>query len=168
MLTIDVSSLDPGVHYKELTPDPEDVDLDPDQFSDLYIGARLDCQPDRILAQLEVEGTAQLTCDRTLQPFDQPLQGSYGVLFAPPSVSGSDEDERYEEVREFEPHDRELDVTDVVRDTLLLAIPQRQIAPGAEEEEIKMEYGASETAEEDAIDPRWAPLRELRDDDDES
>jgi uncharacterized protein len=171
MLTIDITSLDPGVHHVELRPDPDDADLDPDDFSDLFVSARLDCQDDRILAMLDTEATAHLICDRTLQPFDELVHGHYGVLFAPPAFRGSpDEDDRYDEVRELHHHDREIEVTDLVRDTLLLAVPQRQVAPGAEEEELQTAYGAPDEEEadeeKDAIDPRWEKLRALKDEED--
>jgi uncharacterized protein len=69
-------------------------------------------------------------------------------------------------VRPLNPSDREIDLTDVVRDTLLLAIPQRRIAPGAEDEPIDQEFGASDDdADEEApVDPRWSALEELKDD----
>ncbi|PSQ83474.1 MAG: hypothetical protein BRD44_04330, partial [Bacteroidetes bacterium QS_7_67_15] len=78
---------------------------------------------------------------------------------------------RYDEVRELHHHDREIEITDLVRDTLLLAVPQRQVAPGAEEEELQTAYGAPDEEEEadeekNAIDPRWEKLRALKDEED--
>jgi len=110
-----------------------------------------------------VRATAQLTCDRTLQPYEEPVTGHYSLLFGPPSMVGQ-EGEEFEEVRPLTPSDRELDLTDVVRDTLLLALPQRRVAPGAEEESIDREFGAPEEEEDDPVDPRWDELRKLRDD----
>jgi uncharacterized metal-binding protein YceD (DUF177 family) len=56
-------------------------------------------------------------------------------------------------------------VTDIIRDTILLSIPQRTIAPGAEEEDIDMTFGEpddEETETEDAVDPRWSKLKDLK------
>jgi uncharacterized protein len=169
MLQIDITSFKSGVHHVELAPDADELELDPDAFSDIHVLARLDCHRDRILVSLDVHGVTTLTCDRTLQEYDETLEGTYQVLFGPERMVGAESD-NFDEVRVLHPSDREIDVTDLVRDTLLLAIPHRKIAPGAEEEEIQMQFGAA-AAEEEAegegppsdIDPRWEALRELRD-----
>jgi len=164
MLTVDITSLSSGIHHLDFTPSATEVDLDPTTFGDIRVEAELQYHRDRILVKLEAHATAELTCDRTLQPYEQPVEGHYNVLFGPPSMVGQ-EGEEFEEVRPLHPSDQEIDLTDVVRDTLLLALPQRRVAPGAEEEEIDREFGPPEEAQDEDIDPRWSKLRELRDDD---
>jgi len=165
MLTVDISSLSEGIHHLEFTPSATDVDLDPTTFGDIHVETELQYHMDRILVKLTVDATAELTCDRTLRPYDQPVEGQYSLLFGPPSMVGKEGDE-FEEVRPLTPSDQEIDLTDVVRDTVLLALPQRRVAPGAEDMEIDREFGAPEDEEEtDEIDPRWDELRKLRDED---
>lgn len=161
MLHIDITALGPGTHHVTLEPEAAALNLDAETFLDIYVDALLHCQRDRILVNLEAHATARLTCDRTLQPFDQPLEGTYDVLFAPPGTPKREQGDE-EEVRDLLPSDRTIDVTDMVRDTLLLAVPRRQVAPGAEDEEIETRFGASEG--EEAVDPRWEALRALRSD----
>ena len=48
-----------------------------------------------------------------------------------------------------------------MRDTLLLAIPIRKIAPGAEDTEIIQSFGVP--VEQNNIDPRWQALAALKD-----
>lgn len=166
MLTVDITPFKSGIHHVELDPSADDVNLDPTSFGDVHVEAELHCRRDRILVHLHASATAELTCDRTLRRYDQPLEGSYSVLFGPPSLQGQ-EGEEFDEVRPLSPTDREIDLTDVVRDTLLLAIPQRTVAPGADEEDIDMEFGAPADGEdeaEDDVDPRWSKLKELKDD----
>lgn len=165
MLQIDITPFKAGeVHEIELAPPAETLDLDePDRFSDIEVEARLDVHRDRILVTLQVKGEATLTCDRTLREYQQSLGGTYRVLFGPEHMAGQEGD-AFEEVRPLDPSDREIDLTELVRDTLLLAIPQRRIAPGAEEEDIQTEFGVPEEAPEEPVDPRWEKLRELRDD----
>ena len=55
-------------------------------------------------------------------------------------------------------------MTEAVRDTLVLAVPARKVAPGAEDLDLPTVFGAP--AAEAAIDPRWEALRSLRSDDD--
>lgn len=164
MLTVDITSLSSGIHHLEFAPSASDVELDPTSFSDVRVEAELQYHRERILVKLDATATATLTCDRTLQSYEEPVEGQYSLLFGPPSMVGQ-EGEEFEEVRPLTPSDQEIDLTDVVRDTLLLALPQRRIAPGAEEESIDREFGTPEDDEEEPIDPRWSELRKLQDDD---
>ncbi len=164
MLTVDITSLSSGIHQLEMTPTAEAASLDPTTFGDLRVEAELQLHRDRVLVKLHATATAELTCDRTLTPYEQPVEGTYNVLFGPPSMVGQ-EGEEFDEVRPFQPSDQEIDLTDVVRDTLLLALPQRRVAPGAEDEPIAQEFGADDEEDEQDIDPRWEKLRDLRDED---
>jgi len=164
MLTVDITSLSSGIHHLEFAPSASDVKLDPTSFSDIRVETELQYHRERILVKLDATATATLTCDRTLQSYEEPVEGQYSLLFGPPSMVGQ-EGEEFEEVRPLTPSDREIDLTDVVRDTLLLALPQRRIAPGAEEEPINREFGDPEDDEEEPIDPRWSELKKLKNDD---
>lgn len=155
MLSLNIAVLAPGLHERELTPSPEALDLDPDRFSDIRVSVRLDRQPDRILVRLTARARVVLECDRTLALFEHPLEGSYSVLFGPPALA---EDAPDEDLRPLLPTDTELDLTDIVRDTLLLAIPVRKVAPGAEDLDLPVQFGTGETD----MDPRWEALRHLR------
>lgn len=168
MVTVDIGSLSSGIHHVTLRPSAEEADLDPTTFEDVEVDAKLQCHRDRVLVKLEATATAHLTCDRTLRAYQQPVEGDYSVLFGPASMVGR-EGEEFEEVRPLNPSDRKIDLTDVIRDTLLLALPQRRVAPGAEEESIDQEFGApadeEQEQEERPVDPRWSELRKLKDDD---
>lgn len=163
MLQIDLSPYGPGAHVLTLEPAPEAADLDPETFADIEVHVHLTRQRKRLLVVFEARATAALTCDRTLRPFEQHVQGSYGLLFAPPDAAVSEDDEAFQEVRTWHPSEQHVDITDAVRDTLMLALPQRRLAPGAEVEEIPTRFGAPKGgAAEQAIDPRWEKLRQLK------
>ena len=53
-----------------------------------------------------------------------------------------------------------VDLTDAVRDTLLLALPARRVGPGAEDVEIQTVFGAPDG--ELLGDYRWGALLALR------
>ncbi len=161
MFRIDISSLGAGPHHLARTPTAEALDLDPEVFRDIEVEVNLFCERDRILAHLYARAEAMLTCDRTLRPFDQSIEGGYSVLFAGPATAPKEESDDYEEIRSFSPADPDLDLTDLVRDTLLLAVPQRKVAPGAEGEDLPASFG--QEGEHKAVDPRWDKLRQLRD-----
>lgn len=159
MLRIDLAPLDEGVHSVALNPEAEAVGLDPDRFADLRVVATLDLFNNRVLVTLQAWATATLECDRTLALFEQPIEGTYRILLVPPSFTRR-EDDAFEEVRVLHRADRTIDLTDAVHDTVLLAVPARKVAPGAEDIEIPTAFGTPDA--EAAIDPRWAALRSLQ------
>ena len=157
MLRIDLRSLEPGHHEMTLESAPEEVGLDGDVFSNILVEVRLDYDGKKAFVRIRTSAMATLVCDRTLVNFDQSITSEHSVLFTP--EEGSDENL---EMRPISGTDEELDITDIVRDTILLSVPVRKIAPGAEEEEIPVAFG--EPAEAD-IDPRWEALRALKNED---
>jgi len=169
MVTVDVTPLAPGLHELTLEATPDDLDLDPAAFTDITVELRLDHREDRTLVLFTALATATLECDRTLEPFQQRVAGQHSVLFLAPE----DFDRRHGAGAPPEPEDDALrrlpepgiplDITDPVRDTLLLALPSRRVAPGAEDREIPLVFGDAAEGESEPIDPRWEALRRLRD-----
>lgn len=160
MVRIDIKALKPGLHEYDWDLEPESIDLDPEVFSDLHVHAQMDLHPSRIFVTLEVKGVAQLVCDRTLVAFEQPIEGAYSILFAGAEFFEGKEGEE-EDMKLLSQDDEEIDLTESVRDTFLLAIPQRRIAPGAESEDIPMQFGRPDSGDE-PVDPRWEALLALK------
>jgi len=147
--------LEPGYHALSLEPTPEDVGLSGDEFRDLLVEVGMDLDGKQALLNLRASAVAVLVCDRTLVDFEQSIRGEYTVLF----TSRDYEDDSVDEIRSFDASDEEVDITNIVRDTLLLAIPVRKLAPGAEEADIPLAFGAPTDAD---VDPRWEALRSLK------
>lgn len=159
MISIDIKSLKPGIYTYDWDPTADSLDLDPEVFDELHVAVQLDFHPSRILAHLETTAEARLICDRTLVQFSQQVEGAHTILFSAEGLVEAG-DESDDDVRELKSSDEEIDLTDLVRDTFVLSIPVRKIAPGAEEEEIPLAFGTPD-AGEGAIDPRWEALRKL-------
>ena len=128
MLQIDMRTLELGLHEFNLECTPDDLGMEPDKMEEIYADVKLNYDGKEALVLVEASAIARLVCDRTMVPFKKPVKGSYTVLFSP----YNNDEETDGEVRPFAASDEELDITDIVRDTLLLAIPIRKIAPGAE------------------------------------
>ena len=159
MVRLDIGGWKSGTRTQEIDLEPVELDLDSSDFEGIHVDAELERQGDRILVEFEVEGVAHLICDRTSEPFAQEVRGTHFLLFVPHDrveAMGSEADD----VLGYEPSDTTLDVSEAVRDTLLLSIPVRKIAPGAEDIEIQTQFGDSD---EEDIDPRWEALRGLSD-----
>lgn len=162
MLGIDITPLKSGLHEVVLTPSAESLGLDPEVFGAVEVHVRLDHEQERTFVSFTARATATLLCDRTAVTFEQPVEGSYAVLFVLPEQLG-DPAEADDDVRPLPPPGTELDITDAVRDTLLLALPTRRVAPGAEDEDLPVTFGAERAEDGSVIDPRWDALKKLRD-----
>ncbi|MCZ6704482.1 MAG: DUF177 domain-containing protein [Bacteroidetes bacterium] len=153
MLRIDLRSLEAGYHEISLAPAPADVGLEPDAFRNILVEVGLDYDGKKAFVSVKASAVALLICDRTLTKFEQSIKGEYSLLFSPTEEKAEDE------IRSISSTDEELDITDIVRDTLLLAIPVRKIAPGADEAEIPVAFGAPADTD---YDPRWEALKALK------
>lgn len=161
MFAIGIEALAPGVHERMFRPEAEALKLDPSAFRDVEVAARLDVAEGRIFVSLTIRAQATLECDRTLRSFDQVIEGTYRVLFSCAGFA-SEKKDSCNEVRILDPSDRVLDLTDVTRDTILLAVPTRCVAPGAEDIDIPMTFGVPQGTQENSIDPRWEALSALK------
>ena len=154
MLRIDLRSLEAGYHEISLAPAPADVGLEPNAFRNILVEVGLDYDGKKAFVSVKASAVALLICDRTLTKFEQSIKGEYSLLFSP-----NEEEKAEDEIRSISSTDEELDITDIVRDTLLLAIPVRKIAPGADEAEIPVAFG---TPADTDYDPRWEALKALK------
>ena len=159
MFRVPIDPLSDGVHAETLQPSAEDLGLDPEIFSGIEVSLRLDLNGRRVLAMFDTRATARLECDRTLEMYGQPIEGSHAVLFVPPEAADEVEDDD-DDARVLADADTHIDLTEPVRDTLLLAVPLRHVSPAAEALDIQTTFGE---AEDDSESP-WAALQALRPD----
>ena len=161
MLPVDLTPLSNGSHELVLHPTPEDVGLDPDVFSDIEVQARLDYHNHdvryrRLLVRFDAAATARLECDRTLVPYQERVEGEHTTLFSASIVADDGE------VMLLGPDDQSVDLAEHVRETLLLSLPMRRVAPEARNAPIDTTFGANTDDDGTPIDPRWDALRSLR------
>jgi uncharacterized protein len=116
-----------------------------------------------VVVRGEIEGEAELSCRRCLRDVRVEIDEDIAALFR--SGVGPAEAEE-EEVYPLPPRGRDLDLRDLVREQVLLAVPQyavcseacRGLCPrcGANLNEGECACGVSE------VDDRWGPLRKLK------
>jgi len=155
-----IAPLSDGLHEETFHPTVDDLGLDPATFSDVEVDLRLDVAERRVLAMYTARATARLECDRTLDLYDQPVEGSHTVLF---TADAPDDAEADDDLQLLAEDATSLDLTTPVHDTLLLALPLRRVSPAAEAAEIPSTFGGP--GEGEPADDRWAALQALRDDD---
>jgi uncharacterized protein len=116
-----------------------------------------------IEADFKIQGKAHLICDRSLDPFDHPMEIDKKVIFKYGDVAGEISDEII-----VVPHDLDvLDVGQLMYEFIVLDIPIKKIHPRFEndDDEIENEEGKliyQTEKDETAIDPRWEALKKLK------
>ena len=113
-----------------------------------------------------ISGSAKLICDRSLEPFDYPLETVHKIVFK----YGTEEMEVTDEIVTI-PHDKvSLDVGQYLYEFIGLALPLKRIHPKYQQDddennevEGKVIYTTStESENESEPDPRWEKLKKLK------
>lgn len=119
-----------------------------------------------IKVSFSLKCTVELICDRSLEPFEKKVEGRFDILFQPGEIEESVTAESA--VKQIPGDDLVLDISDEVRDTIMLNIPIKKIHPKFEDESGKIkefetaQFGDLPEEDEQSIDPRWEKLKKLK------
>ena len=130
-----------------------DLELDREVFQNITVSLECEKFDDGAMhVVLEASADVWMDCDRTLQRFTAPVVGSHEMVLYPcdqePSMDFIDECIKLSSGQRF------FDVSEAVRDTLMLAIPLRKVAPEAENQLIETVFGPPAPD----MDERWDAL----------
>jgi DUF177 domain-containing protein len=119
-----IRGLSRGVHPISLEANAESLDMPP------YLGKISISGEVRVSEYfhflLHLKGNAEVICDRCAKQIEKVIETDIDVFFIPEGMTGPSGD--FLEVFSFDPHGtQELDLADVVRDNLLLAIPMKNL-----------------------------------------
>jgi uncharacterized metal-binding protein YceD (DUF177 family) len=155
------------------------------QAEDWLNGAKIevDVNLTKTVSVMEVDfhihGTVNLTCDRSLEPFDEPLDLNEKVVYK----YGPVEEEISEDIFMITKDTPSVNVAQLIYEYILLALPAKKIHPDyrtAEDEEedadfeSEVEYFVDEVEDdeeipldeeestEERVDPRWDILKNLK------
>ncbi len=152
MIKFDISSPQGG----RLELSASDLGLNQSQFSEIQAQLEIEQLNEGVHITLDVCAKARMECDRTLREFVAPVSNVHEMQIYTFGHKPPEED-MMEQV-ELEPKQRIFDLTDTIRDTLMLAIPARKVAPEAEELQIQTVFGAPDME----LDQRWSALLAVR------
>lgn len=164
-LTFNIVEIPEGESRRDELLEPDDLDLSPYAFTGGVIEIHFNRQRHFIEVNYEVQGGVELTCDRSLQPFEHPVDTTYSVIFKA-DVEQETEDESGA-VRRFNFSNNSFSIEKEVRDSILLKVPIKKIHPDFRDEKGNVEefeeksFGKPPEDEEETIDPRWEKLKEL-------
>lgn len=132
-----------------------------------HVQVTLDKKESFIEVDFGISGKAHLICDRTLQPFDYPIENTHKVVFK----YGEEAKEISDEIVVITRDQDSLDLGQFIYEFIVLSIPIKKLHPSLsiedeDEDEDKIVYStSSDTAAEegsDTIDPRWEKLKKLK------
>ena len=126
----------------------------------------------------QIQGTVQLTCDRSLEQFDYPLEVSQKILYK----YGAQEQEIDEDVFMITRDTPSINIAQLIYEFILLSLPAKKIHPDyqneldeedyegeggyvyidEESEEFEENEESSDTPETKPVDPRWEQLLKLK------
>lgn len=114
----------------------------------------------------EIEGVVSLTCDRSLEPFDEPIHLKEKYIYK----FGDRYEEITDEIEMIPQNTATINLAQHIYDFIGVSLPMKKLHPRfrheEEEEEDKFIYstdeGVEEEKKEEPIDPRWAALLSLK------
>ena len=127
---------------------------------------------DRLLRlNFHIQGSIQLTCDRSLEEFDEPIDIDNKLLIKYGDVS----EELSDEIIVIPRETQSLNVAQFIYEYILLSVPMKCLHPKFRNEEEeddfddapKLVYSSEDSKEENEVDPtiedpRWNKLKEIR------
>ncbi len=129
---IKISNLKNGVHryeFERVASDFADEWIDTERFSaPIFITATLTKTMTELVVELSITTVISLQCDRCLAPITKTISGDYRILFLQSANAVPDaEQDLDDDVRWLSAHETHIDLTTDVRETLLLAVPMKNV-----------------------------------------
>ncbi len=140
-------------------------------FSTGKLTADVSLQKSESMIQMifKVEGTIELTCDRSLDLFDQPISFENTMIYK----FGDEEKELSEDVMIILNDTQTINIADLLFEFIGLQVPMKKLHPRFQEDDNDQEEGImvysstvddskTEEQQEEDVDPRWAALKKLK------
>lgn len=135
---------------------------------DFRVDVVLDKHETFIDAEFKIQGKVELTCDRSLEQFDFPIESTRKMLFK----YGEKDEEITDEIMTISRDTVSLELGQFIYEFIALSIPLKKLHPrfqndaDDEDSEGKIVYSSSdeptETNNGEEIDPRWNILKKLK------
>jgi len=163
-LKIRISGLSNGVHEYHFHASPSEVGLDEAFRSPVSLDVEIEKSARQIYLKSEIAASGSFTCDRCLEDFEKTVASSLNLFY----VFSDAEAEQFDadEVRVIAPETMHLDITDDVRQSILLAVPLKLLCTD-ECKGLCPHCGVNwnrETCvccETHDTDPRWESLKKI-------
>lgn len=115
--------------------------------------------------EMEAQGTVNVACDLTNEPFDLEVSGSLPLVVK----FGEDYNDEDDEILVVPHGEHQFNIAQYIYEMLVLAVPQKRIHPGVEDGTLKSEalkkleelQPKESNNNDNNTDPRWDALKNL-------
>jgi uncharacterized protein len=181
--TIDIFRLNNKVHEYDFEVGDEFFEHFEGSYiskGDLKVQVVLDKSDTMLTASFIINGTVELTCDRSLEKFDEPVNIKDRVIFK----FGDEDREISDEIFMISRNTQRLALAQHIYDFILLSLPMKKLHPRLRDEDASFDEGdmvegvliytspvdtttpdadpESDDQQSDNIDPRWNILKNLK------
>lgn len=163
---IDVYNLKNGIHQYDFDIDDSFFTFFGNELTENGKGkaiVTIDKSDNLIDATFEIDIIVELTCDRSLEKFDHPLQQKERMMFK----YGDEEQELDVDIMVITRDTQRIDLGQHLFDYIGLAIPYKKLHPrfaddDQEQDELIFQTPIDEEEDENEADPRWDALKKLK------
>lgn len=166
MLLIPIKYLEEGKNELDVVAKPYEIELPKEFGSDIIIGVVVDKFGWQLKISAEVETKLDLVCDYTLEDFKENLKITVNIICKLDNLS-IEEKAIYAELDNFifyKQDDNNIDIGDMIREELLLAIPMKRISPNYRNKdfvELYPEYSAESSINSEEKPNPFAVLKNM-------
>lgn len=168
--TIPFVGLKIGTHHFDYEIDNtffEHFEYDEFHKADVKVDLELEKKSTLLELHFKFDGTVNVNCDLTNEPYDQPVKGAFDLV-----VKFGPEFNDEEEDLLILPHGSyEVQIEQYIYESIVLAVPAKRVHPGVADgslksevlkklEELSLNKEANDT-DNDQTDPRWDDLKKL-------
>ena len=182
MIAIPIQGMGDGVHSVMISVPVENIEgIFPEFFGNVVVEGQLQKIGSRYTFKGTAECQASLTCDRSLLDYAEPIKADITASYMANSdlvktaEGAASKDDKVHLIRSDQ---REIDITDAVREELAVNIPMKRVAPEYRDKELgdifpeiaaksqdgipSKKHSKEKPLKEDEIDDRWAALKKLK------
>lgn len=170
MITLPIQGMQDGRVPFDITVPASDIpDLSAEFVNDLTIVGTLSRSGRRFTVRADVNTTATLVCDRSLEDFAEPMHVPLDLVFVVDTAAAIarqglelDIDDGPIPIRDDA---KVLDLTDIIRQELVVHLPMRRVAPQYRDADIVTLYAPPQEEQPEQDTPSsdtWAALRGLQ------
>ncbi len=133
--------------------------------ADLFVKVHFNKMSTVMELEMEAEGTVNVACDLTNEPYDQHVTASLPLVVK----FGDEFNDEDDEILVIPHGEHQFNIAQYIYEMLVLAVPQKRIHPGVEDGSLKSEalrklkelQPKEKKNQKDKTDPRWDALKNL-------
>jgi len=127
MEKINIANLTDGQHSFEFSPTTEELDIVDPKCKCLKLNVVISKSGTQLVLDAEVSGLFCLSCDRCIEPYDQPFEQDFEIVY---KYDFTGEKENTDDnIKFISPKTIFIDITKEVRDYILLSVPMKAVPP---------------------------------------